>query len=106
VDLDWRKAWRAGREAAERDTRLGLLLERVAEAEGIQASEDDLNRELERLARQSHQTPEAVRARLTTEGNWDSLKSATRSEKVVDFLLTHIRLTAPGRQQRPEKNPR
>lgn len=97
VDVDWRKAWRAGREAAERDTRLGLLFERVAEAESIQAGEDDLNREVERMALQSRQTPEAVRARLTKEENWASLKSAIRSEKVVDFLLAHARLTAPGR---------
>lgn len=97
VDVDWRKAWRAGREAAERDTRLGLLLERVAAAEGIEAGEDDLDREVERLAQQGRQTPEAVRARLTSEENWASLKSAIRSEKVVDFLLTHARLTAPGR---------
>lgn len=98
VDVDWRKAWRAGREAAERDTRLGLLFERVAHAEGIQAGEEDVDREVERLARQSRQTPEAVRARLTSEENWDSLKSVIRSEKVVEFLLSHARLTAPGRQ--------
>ncbi|MGH9805404.1 MAG: trigger factor [Candidatus Acidiferrales bacterium] len=97
VDVDWRKAWRAGREAAERDTRLGLLLERVAEAEGIQTGQDDLDREVERMAGQARQTPEAVRARLTKEETWDSLKSAIRSEKVVEFLLTHARLTAPGR---------
>lgn len=97
VDVDWRKAWRAGREAAERDTRLGLLLERIAEAEGIQTGEDEVDREVERMAQQSRQTPEAVRARLTTEENRDSLRSAIRSEKVVEFLLTHARLTAPGR---------
>lgn len=97
VDVDWRKARRAGREAAERDTRLGLLLERIADAEAIQTSEDDLNREVERMAQQSRQTTEAVRARLTKEENWDSLKSAIRSEMVVEFLLTHARLTAPGR---------
>jgi len=97
VDVDWRKAWRAGREAAERDTRLGLLLDRIAAAEGIQATEEDSDREVARLAQQGRQSPEAVRARLTKEESWDSLKSAIRSEKVVDFLLTHARLTAPGR---------
>ena len=97
VDVDWRKAWRAGREAAERDTRLGLLLERIADAEGIQAGKDELDHEVERMAQQSRQTPEAVRTRLTTEEDWASLKSAIRSEMVVEFLLTHARLTAPGR---------
>jgi trigger factor len=97
VDVDWRRAWRAGREAAIRETRLGLLLERIAAAESLEASEEDLTREIERLARQSQQTPEAVRARLTKEGNLDSIHSAIRSEKVIDFLLASARLTASSR---------
>lgn len=97
VDVDWQRAWRAGREAAQRDTRLALLAERIAQAEGIEATEEDTSQEIERLARQGRQSPEAVRARLTKEGNFDSLNSAIRSEKVVDFLLAHARLPAPGR---------
>jgi len=97
VDIDWKRAWHAGREGALRDTRLGLLLERIAAAEGIEATEEELNQELERRARLQRQSPEALRARLTKEGNWDSFKGAIRSEKVADFLLAHARLQAPGR---------
>jgi len=97
VDVDWRRAWRAGREAAIRETRLGLLLDRIAAAESLEATDEELTQEIERLAGQSQQTPEAVRARLTKEGNLDSIKHAIRSEKVIDFLLASARLSASSR---------
>ncbi|MBI2956560.1 MAG: trigger factor [Acidobacteria bacterium] len=97
MDVDWRRVRRGGREAAEREARLGLLLECIAEAEGIAARDDDLNREIERLAAGSQLSPEALRARLTKEGGLVRIKSAIRSEKVVEFLLSHARLSAPGR---------
>jgi trigger factor len=98
VDVDWRRLWKAGREDATRGARIALLLDRIAEAEKIEAQDEEINQEIERLAAQNQQTPEAARARLTKEGGLDSIKSAIRSEKVVDFLLAHARLTAPSRE--------
>ena len=97
VDVDWRRLWKAGREEATRGARLALLFDRIAEAEGVEAEEEEVNQEIERLAAQNQETPEAARTRLTKEGGLDSIKSAIRSEKVVDFLLAHARLSAPGR---------
>lgn len=97
VEVDWRRLWKSGRDEAERGTRLGLLFERIADAEKIEAPDAELDQEIERLAQQSRQTPEAIRARLTKEGGLDSIKSAIRSEKVVEYLLSHARLSAkPG----------
>ena len=97
VDVDWRRARRAGREAAVRETRLALLLDRIAAAEKIEPSEEELNREIERLARERNETPEAARARLTKEGGLDSINSGVRSEKVIEVLRSHARLQAPSR---------
>ena len=48
---------RAGqREQAVQDVKSSLLLERIAELEKIQVSDEEVNRELEALARQSKQT--------------------------------------------------
>ena len=49
------------------------------------------------MAASSRQAPDTLRARLTKEGRLDTLRGAIRSEKVVEFLLSHARLTAPGR---------
>jgi trigger factor len=78
---------RAGqREQSIHDVKAALLLERVAEEENVQVSDDELNRELEALAKQSKQTSEAVRARLTRDGGLDRIRTRIRNEKTLDFL--------------------
>jgi len=78
---------RAGQhDQAVQDVKSSLLLERVAELEGISVSEDELNHELEALAAQTKQTPEAVRARLTQDGGLDRIRNRIRSEKTLEFL--------------------
>jgi trigger factor len=78
---------RAGqREQAVQDVKSSLLLDRIADLEKIQASDEELNGEIESLARQSKQTPEAVRARLTEDGGLDRIRMRIRSEKTLDFL--------------------
>jgi trigger factor len=78
---------RAGqREQAVHDVKSSLLLERIADLEKISVSDEELNHELEALAKQSKQTSEAVRARLTEDGGLDRIRMRIRSEKTLDFL--------------------
>jgi trigger factor len=78
---------RAGqREQAVQDVKSSLLLERVADLEKIEVSDEEVNQELESLARQSKQTAGAVRARLTEDGGLDRIRIRIRSEKTLDFL--------------------
>ena len=76
----------AQREQAVQDVKSSLLLERIAELENITVSDDELNQEVEALAKQTKQTPEAVRARLTQDGGLDRIRSRIRSEKALNFL--------------------
>src|SRR6202453_88408 len=78
---------RAGqREQAIHDVKSSLLLERVAELEKIEVSDEELNRDIDALAKQSKQTPEAVRARLTEDGGLDRIRMRSRREKTLDFF--------------------
>jgi len=78
---------RAGqREQAVQDVKSSLLLDRVAELEKIQVSDEEVNKEVEALAKQANQTYEAVRARLTQDGGLDRIRMRIRSEKTLDFL--------------------
>jgi trigger factor len=74
------------REQALQDVKSSLLLDRVAELEKIEVDEEELNQEIASLAKQSKQTPEAVRARLTQDGGLDRIRNRIRSEKTLDFL--------------------
>jgi trigger factor len=78
---------RAGqRDQAVQDVKSSLLLDRIAELERIEVSDDEFNHELEALAQQTKQTPEAVRARLTQDGGLDRIRNRIRNEKTLEFL--------------------
>jgi trigger factor len=78
---------RAGqRDQAVQEVKASLLLDKVADAEKIEVSDEDVDREIEALAQQSKQTPEAIRARLTRDGALDRIKSRIRNEKTLNFL--------------------
>ncbi len=78
---------RAGqREQALQEVKASLLLERVADLENISVADAEMDREVEALANQSKQTPEAIRARLTQEGALDRIRNRIRNDKTLDFL--------------------
>ena len=78
---------RAGqRDQALQEVKASLLLEKIAEEEHIEVSDEEIDREIEALARRSKQTPEAIRARLTRDGALDRIRHRIRSEKTLDFL--------------------
>lgn len=74
------------REQAVQDVKAALLLEKIAEAEKIEVSDEDVEKEIEALAKQSQQTSEAIRARLTRDGALDRIRDRIREEKTLDFL--------------------
>jgi trigger factor len=74
------------REQAIHDVKASLLLEKVADLENLQVSDEEIDGEVESLARQTKQTAEAVRARLTPDGGLDRIRNRIRSEKTLDYL--------------------
>ena len=78
---------RAGqREQALQEVKASLLLDKIAEEEKIEVSDAEIDREVEALAKQSKQTPEAIRARLTRDGALDRIRNRIRNDKTLDFL--------------------
>jgi len=78
---------RAGqRERAVQEVKASLLLDKIAEEEKIEVSDAEIEREIDALARQSKQTSEAIRARLTRDGELDRIRNRIRNEKTLDFL--------------------
>jgi trigger factor len=78
---------RAGQsEQALQEVKASLLLDKIAEEEKIEVSDQEIDREVEALAKQSNQTPEAIRARLTRDGALDRIRNRIRNEKTLDFL--------------------
>ena len=70
-----------------------LLLERIAEAENIETTDEEINREIEVIAASSSQTPEQVRAALTKQGGERSIADRLRQRKTLDLLVENARVS-------------
>jgi trigger factor len=78
---------RAGqRQQAVQEVKASLLLDRIADLEKVEVSDEEIDREIEALAAQTKQTSEAVRARLTRDGALDRIRNRIRNEKTLNFL--------------------
>ncbi|HTD22566.1 MAG TPA: trigger factor [Terriglobales bacterium] len=78
---------RAGqRDAAVKEVKASLILEKIAEAEKIEVSDEEVGKEIDALARQTKQSSEEIRSRLTRDGALDKIRNRIRNEKALDFL--------------------
>ncbi len=78
---------RAGqRDAAVREVKASLLLDRIAERENVEVTDEEIEREVQALAEQSRQPVETVRARLAKEGALERMRSRLRNDKTLDLL--------------------
>lgn len=87
MNLDWERLREAQRERAESEVRGTFVLDRIAEAENIDVSDEEINKEIEQFAEGSGQDAAALRARLTKEGALDSIKGQVRNRKALDFVI-------------------
>lgn len=86
--MDFKRLRQSQREAATREVKANLLLEKIAEAEHFQASDEEVQQEIHSLAQQTKQTPEAVQQKLVQEGALDRIRNRIRADKALHFLYT------------------
>ena len=84
--MDFNRLRAGQREQALQEVKASLLLDRIAEEEKIEVSDAEIDREIEALAKQSKQTSEEIRARLTRDGALDRIRARIRAEKTLEFL--------------------
>ena len=94
IKLDWQKVKESQREKAVRSVRASLLLEKVAEREAIVATRDEVDRELQRIARQEREAVAVTRARLEKEGAVGRIAGHIQAEKTLQFLFEQARKEA------------
>ncbi len=74
-----------------RTTELGLkehfVLQKIAEVEKIEVSDEDLDDEIERIAAQNDESPRKVRARLEKEEMLEALAAEMIERKTVELIL-------------------
>ena len=80
------------REEARLRALSGLLLDAIAEKEGIQATPEEMDQRLGEIAKHHGQSPEVVRKQLSERGLLPGLEASLRREKILDFVLTQVKI--------------
>lgn len=80
------------REQAVGAVKSDLALRAVVEAEAIEASEDDLNTEIERFAARVNQKPAALRRQLESAEQLQAVRSDIKRGKALQWLIEHVEI--------------
>ena len=83
------------KDKAARDVKASLLLDKIAEREAIGATQDEVDREVQQIARQQREAVAVTRAKLQKDGAIGRIAGHIRTEKTLDFLFEHARKEAP-----------
>jgi trigger factor len=92
VNVDWVAMRRKQRDRAVEDVKAELILDKIATAENIEASEEELEKQIAAIAEHGGESATVVRARLTKQGALDRMKSKLRSDKTLEWLRQHARI--------------
>ncbi|HLH28983.1 MAG TPA: trigger factor, partial [Acidimicrobiales bacterium] len=80
------------REGAVESVKADLALRAVADAEGIEVTDEELESELAAMGERLGTSPEAVRERLERSGRLSAVRSERRKIKAARWLVEHVEL--------------
>jgi trigger factor len=92
--LDWDKVKAAQKDAALKEVKASMVLGKVAERESIVATNEEVDRELDRISRQEKQPVAVLRRKLTDNGELSRIASHIQTEKTLNYLFEHATKTA------------
>lgn len=95
LNLDWTKLREQQGERATADVKASLIIEKIADAESIHATNDEVDRELQRIAKAEREAVAALRMRFEKDGTLGRIASRIRTEKTLNFLFEQARKVAP-----------
>lgn len=98
IKLDWQKVRETQKDKAKRDVKASLLLDKIGEREAIMATQEEVDREVQKIARQQREAVAAVRAKLQKDGVIGRIAGNIRTEKTLAFLFEQARKEA-GKQE-------
>ncbi len=91
----------AASQAAE-DLKLSFILGRLAEQEGVEVDEGEVNARIAQMARRQRRRPERLRQEFSSEGTLEDLVTALREEKAVEKVLESAKIVEeqlPAKQE-------
>ncbi len=102
LKIDWSKLKDAQRPKALHDVKASLLVDKIAEREAIAPTNDEVDAEVQRIAKQQREPVAAVRKKLQKDGILSRIAYQIRSNKTLNFLFEHARKEA-GEPEPPQE---
>ena len=88
--LDFARLREAQHPAAAAEVKASLILDRIAAAENVEVTDEDLERELQIVSLQTREPLETLRTRLTNEGALSRIREQLRREKTGSILYERL----------------
>jgi trigger factor len=88
--LDFPRLRAAQRDSATSEVKSLLILDRVADAESISVSDEEVSQELELLSLQLREPVDALRVRLTQDGSMARIREQIRRDKTAKLLYERL----------------
>ena len=89
----------AFRPAAEKQAKISVTLEKIAEVEGVEVSEEDVTAEIEAMAKQYSLEVEKVREMVPAE----EIKANLKTRKAVKVIVDSAVAVAPKAEEKTEE---
>ncbi|GIP55000.1 MULTISPECIES: trigger factor [Paenibacillus] len=89
---------------AEKRVRNNLVLEQIAKAEKIEATEEEINKELQDMADAYKRSPEEIRNILAANGSLGSLNEDVLLRKTIQFLIENAKEVPAEKAEKSEES--
>lgn len=88
--------------SAENLVKTSLLIEAIAKEQGVEASEEDVDEEIEKLAQRYNMTPEIVKQGMEERGSLEEIKFGIVEKKVYNYIIDNSTIEEVEQTQEKE----
>ena len=88
--LDFQRLRAAQRDSAVGEVKASLILDRIAEAEGVHVTDDEMERELLMASLQAREPLDSLRERMAKDGSMERMREQMRREKTGTVLYEKL----------------
>ena len=86
-------AYHQMRTQAERDVRGAMLLDKIAEAEKVEVTSEEVDEEIGKMAEYYRTTPDEVKASLEKQGGTGTIENNLKTRKSIEALIAKAKVT-------------
>ena len=94
LKLDWGKLRDSQKDRAKRDVKASLLLDKIGEREAVAPTQEEIDREVQNIARRNREAVAVTRAKLQKDGVIAKIAANIRTEKTLNLLFEKARKEA------------